>query len=529
MVSKVQIVEILHNLGGIKMIFNRSKRNLDWYKNMILNSKYKLDVNVADKLALNLLNIQNGNKDVYTTPLGKFSSDILSEWDEIFQANSNLINSNLLRVEESNKAKFGPRSVSVGWPLRRESLYDYFHKDKEVNSVKRLICEESNKGNLRPISSENALNYLKLNTNSGLPYYTNKGSIKNRILEDIQNGTNTDYPCVLFTRPKESGIPRNVWGFPVADTLKEMRFYRPVLEYQKLRKWRSALIGPEEVDLAMTGIIDRGVGSSRKLVSIDFSSYDATVSKSVSSAAFGYIKSLFQPKYHEEISSIENRFQTIPIFTPDGVIEGYHGVPSGSTFTNEVDSIAQYLIATSLDFVQIDNMQIQGDDGAYSLSSQYEVDRLLDRFESFGLKLNRDKCNIAEDHLIYLQLLFDPYYRNSSGIIGGIYPTYRALNRICFQERWSSFEDYQMMGKDYYSLRTLSILENCKHHPLFKELVKFVYTKDKYKLEFSEDSLAKFVRMNESGSGSSDIIQNHYGDNPRGITSFESYKILKSM
>jgi hypothetical protein len=39
------------------------------------------------------------------------------------------------------------------------------------------------------------------------------------------------------------------------------------------------------------------------------------------------------------------RFGNIGLITPDGVKDGPHGVPSGSTFTLEVNSIAQILIA----------------------------------------------------------------------------------------------------------------------------------------------------------------------------------------
>jgi len=505
----------------------KPKRDLDYFKKMILTSISNVDVSVAQKLALNLVNIENGNRDVYTSPFGERASDILSGWDKIFSNHSSSLNSNLLELEESNRAKFGPRSVAVPWKQRKQSLLDYYSKSKTKSKGVNLVGNTS--GKLRPISASTAVSYLKSDTNSGLPYYTRKGLIKDRLIGDIESSKALNFPCVLFTRTQEAGKTRNVWGFPAADTLIEMKYYRPLLEFQRARVWRSALVGPDSINLNITKLIDSGLVNKKTFVSVDFSSYDASISEPLIDSSFNYIKSLFQEAYHPELDSIRDRFKTIPILTPDGVIDGIHGVPSGSTFTNEVDSIVQFLISQTLGFVDVNQVQIQGDDGVYSLKSEYEVKELFKAFENYGLNINRDKSKVSKDHLVYLQMLFDPYYRSGNGIIGGIYPTYRAINRICYQERWSDFEDYQILGKDYYSLRTISILENCKYHPLFKDLVRFIYQNDKYNLKFSEDGLSKFVSMSLGNKGASEILNHHYGDDVSGIKSFETYKIISSM
>lgn len=81
------------------------------------------------------------------------------------------------------------------------------------------------------------------------------------------------------------------------------------------------------------------------LVSIDFSAYDNSIKRTLIKASFDYFRSLFQEQYGEQLDYIMERMITIGLVTPDGILSGDHGVPSGSTFTNEVDSVVQYLIS----------------------------------------------------------------------------------------------------------------------------------------------------------------------------------------
>jgi hypothetical protein len=275
-------------------------------------------------------------------------------------------------------------------------------------------------------------------------------------------------------------------------------------------------------------MIRNGIKSDKSFVSIDFSSFDTSVNSTLQRASFKYLSKYYQVNFHDKLDYIRDRFNTIGIVSPSGITEGPHGVPSGSTFTNEVDSIVQMLLAKySIGLSEeSDNFQIQGDDGAYCISDN-EVDTLFDGFKQGGLKVNTEKSKISKSYIFYLQRLFDKYYLDK-GIVGGIYPTYRALNRILFQEKYSDFEEYEIKGKDYYSIRTLSILENVKYHPLFKEFVKFIKKYDKYSLKFTQEGLTKYNSMYAEADGTVGTIKNQYGSRTSGIRGFESYKILNS-
>lgn len=487
-----------------------------------------LDQDVQSRLSTHLNSLISGNSEIYTTPLCKRMSPqaILEEWDKIYNSNRNKVNSVLHDLEMNNRDKFGPRSIAAPWSDRKSSLKEYFEVSR--NNLPLPTRYDYLRSNLRPLSNKKALDLLKNNTNSGLPFYTRKSKVKEKTLREFDYLKYRKDPCVLFTRTQEAGKTRNVWGYPMIDTLIEAMFYFPLLDKQRKLSWRAAVVSPDQVDKEITKMIDKALKTDRSLLSIDFSAYDSSVSPSLISESFNYIKSMYQSQYHDTIDLISKRFSTIGILTPDGVINGEHGVPSGSTFTNEVDSIVQYLIAKSSRLVSDEDMQIQGDDGVYVLASA-DVDGLISSFEDKGLNVNKSKSYVAKNYCVYLQNLYHPDYRLYSGKIGGIYPIYRALNRLIYQERWSKFEDVGLEGKDYYSLRAISILENCKHHPLFDEFVKFIFSIDKYSLSYTWKGLNKYTELVYQGTGTGGIIENQYGDKVRGLNSFETVKIINNL
>lgn len=483
-----------------------------------------IDQQVENLLAQNLTRIENGSDEVFVTPLGKNHNpdQLLEEWTKIYQVHEKQLNEPLRNLESSNLSKFGPRSIAVPWSERKELVAAYFGSGDVIDLARLATRNELVNGRLRPLSNDNAIKYLKNSTSSGLPYYAKKGRVKAEVLANFDQLIQRQDPCVMFTRTQEQKKTRTVWGYPIADTLFETKYYRPLLDIQRKQPWRAALVGPTQVDEKITNLIDSSIKLGHSLVSIDFSSYDATLKASLQKASFDYIKDCFQPSVSDDIEYISTRFRTIGIITPDGVWNGDHGVPSGSTFTNEVDSIAQYLCANSseLDLLEY---QIQGDDGAYMTG---DPAKLMQTFEDSGLKVNSEKSDISDKYLTYLQLLFHPDYRRQDGIIGGIYSTYRALTRLVYQERFDDFSEYEIEGSDFYAIRSLTILENCKHHPLFKDFVKFVLSKDKYGLKPTQKGIDQYVKMLEDKSGAEGIISNQYGDVVSGIRSFESYKLV---
>jgi hypothetical protein len=486
-------------------------------------AELNLSNDALGKLSRLLDQTDRGSDDVYLTPMGNRvgPESILQGWDSIFNRNRDALNDILLELEESNRSKYGARSIAVPWFERKAGVDDTFSPD----NGKKIESDLPANGRLRPISLTTASQYIKRATNAGLPTMKSKGLVLSDTINNIESQLNMDYPAVPFTRTQENNKTRLVWGIALAMVLDEMRFYRPILEYQMKMPWRAALKTADDIDVAITKLINHSRSQGLNLVSIDFANYDNSVKRSLQNYAFeSYFPSIFQGQYRPELKLHGERFNTVGLVTPDGIYRGPHGIPSGSAYTNEVGSVVQYGISQTYG-EKLAYSQVQGDDGAYAVS---DPESFKDHFRSYGLDVNDEKSYISEDFVVYLQNLYHTDYTEDDGIIRGIYPTYRALLRIVYQERFNNFKG-EMIGKDYYAIRTLSILETVKHHPLFEEMVKYVLSLDKYKLDFSDQGLSSYIKMREKQDGKDVKFTEYKRGDGFGIKSFASYKLARKL
>lgn len=492
--------------------------------------KFGIDQLTKDKLALNLARIWVGNDEVYRSPFAKDLSPevILEKFDlEVFKPNSSLLNDVLTDLELSQKEKFGPRSIALPWKDWKESFY-LTYDEKLDSSLTERISTSGLVNNLRPISLSNSAKGLRRSTNSGLPYLKRKGEVLDKAIEDFDINDVGKYAAVLFTRTQESKKIRGVWGFPINLILLENSFYTPLLKLRRTLRWRSALRGPEAISQNITRLIDKSRNNGWLCLSIDISHFDASVKPSQSCRAFSTFSGYFQSKYFDDWKRICHWFNNLEIITPDGVQSGPHGVGSGSNFTNEVDSEIHINVLRDSNAVEDDDVDIQGDDGAVIVHPD-KVKSVFNAYKKAGFEVSEQKTYSSSDYFVYLQNLFHVDYRDEDGIIRGIYPIYRALNRLIFQERWARFEDDNILGRDYYSLRAISILENCRYHPLFEDLVRFVVKYDKYSLSYSGKGLVDFVDYVNRTEGSRGDFTNQWGDDLGGINSFATVRLIKKL
>jgi hypothetical protein len=474
-----------------------------------------IEPTALNSLSLNDKRNREGSDEIIVNPAYEDISD-----DRIFDRIEEILSTvylteRLRKIEDDNRSKFGPRSIAKDWEERKDSLYAYFrHEDYDPGNFFEV------KGRLRPLSIEIASSKLIKSSSAGLPYMSKKGLILNDAVNNYKSQVNK-FPCVLYTRTQEKGKTRNVWGYPVSDTLQEQSVFQPYLAYERTQKHRAALQGPAATDLAVSLMLN-DKREDEIIVTLDFSAFDASVAPSLSHLCFASIASRFQHAHAEEIYRLYRRFITIPIWTPDGEIVGPHGVPSGSSFTNTVDSLAQW-IASGQEY----DCQIQGDDGLYRVQ-RGEYDSLLDRMKSYGFIVNEEKSDVFEDKEgSYLQRYYSQSYPNNYGSgLGGVYSAYRALARIKYLERWTNFSSMGIEGSDFFALRTITILENCKHHPAFTELVIYVHSLDKFGLKYTKAGLDAYSRSMTSKARAG--IFNQYGLE-EGIENFETVKILKSL
>jgi hypothetical protein len=469
--------------------------------------------------------IDVGKDEVVRTPLGGDvpAVDILDEFtSSVYLPGMSQLNMQLQELEEGQKQKFGPRSLQKPWSERRESFLETFDTKPEVPDNGFRI-RFPGYGRLRPSDLVTAGKSLKRTTSSGLPYLIRKGEVLDGNLP-IELGL--DLACVLFTRTQEGNKTRPVWGYPITMTLLEALYFVPYFEKLKAHPCMSAYGGPDAVDEAITVLLNRKE-HDHVIFSEDYSSFDHSISTGWSRRQFNNIRNAFQDsdKITNDFEVIADYFTRCGIITPDGILAGEHGIPSGSMYTSVQGSSchleAQHAIRND---VHPYANQVMGDDGVSVQPPSIDEEYLANVYSEFNLTFNKDKTFVSKDEVLYLQRYYSPDYR-FGGVYRGIYPVYRALNRLIHMERWTNMQ--AISGPDYFSIRAIAILENCKWHPLHEPFVKWVVSKDKYSLEYTDQGLREYVRAFQTKSGTG--VGNQYSDNIAGVAKFETVKIVQRM
>ena len=489
----------------------------------------QLSEDAKRRLSRNNEMLLEGSDDVIISPAMKSVKD--SEIEDFVRGtfSSGEYTEYLISIEESNLAKLGPRSIAKPWSERRPDLEAYFtdvpilsyeeFRDFKVEYSSTLSIESR----LHPVSQETAVANLESASAGALPYMQKKGYLREKGLAteryvDI-------FPCVIYTRTQEGGKTRNVMGVGISDVIREMRYHQAFLPTEKKYAWRAAIVSPDAVDVAISRMMN-SKSPNDTIECLDFSAYDASITPNLSGRAFAFIASHFADKFSREIYDIYVRFATIPFYTPDGEYSGLHGVPSGSAFTNTIDSIVQYLILDSSHLTGSDNVQIQGDDGIFLVKGG-TTDAIIDGFTSAGLGVNAEKSDtFKEQEGTYLQRYYHSNYSGDYSDLGGVYSIARALSRLKYLEKFIDGlgSEEEITGDDYFVLRAISILENCKYHPHFYDLIDFVQSRDRHSLVYTSNGRTAFENRPDRRSRAK--VTNQYGDQT-GIESFETVKYLR--
>jgi hypothetical protein len=483
----------------------------------------ELSEDVQKRLSALLKDVVEGKTENIRTPLLKelTGSEVLEKFDEeVFNPLVSRLNGTLSELEEDQKEKFGPRSIQKPWSERRAGLLSSYDT-QPLNTVFDNPVVLPGSGQLRPAGLDRVYGSMKRSTSAGLPYLIRKGLVIDEFLPLAEK----NWPCVLFTRTQEEGKTRDVMGYPIWSLAQEGKLFLPFFELFKEHPCLSAYGGPDIVDESISRILYTK-DPKHVIYSEDLSRFDQTVSPEFSQIVFGYIAKCFQSNADIDalVDFVSDTFVSIPYVTPDGVLHGKHGIPSGSWFTNVIGSYVHLIVQNAVNEIHQDTNQVMGDDGVQVLPPSLDLAYITDVYAEFGLSLNEEKTFVSEDEVLYLQRYYSPDYI-IDGVYRGIYPVYRALNRLIHMERWTNVTSIK--GADYFSIRTIAILENLKWHPMFRETVKWVYKQDRYQLRYSDQSLKQYIRTFQPKT--STTIKNQYSDNLEGIQNFETIKILKTL
>lgn len=454
-----------------------------------------------------------GQPDEYRTPFyrGKSVEDILKGWDKTLRTIQSQWPS-LYEFEIDLRSKVGPMSIMKPLNDRMEDIdhyYDLISGDHDLITEKALESVIKRwlpmGGSVTMKGQLSTLQEMKLNTNSGLPYFQRRGRVVDKTMpvklsyHSSDTGACTQIlgpdlssfstAAILGWRGQEGGPNRDdvkqrvVWMFPFAVNIEELRVYQPLIAYAQRHNIVPAWVSMDAVDMEITQLFDTK-GKDDLIVCTDFSKFDQHFNSALQEGAYFLLNCIMRPSADFEYWQ-ENVFPikySIPLaYNWESIRTGKHGMASGSGGTNADETLVhmalQYEAAQSSGTQLNPHSQCLGDDGILSYPG-ITVDDVVESYTRHGLEMNKDKQYASTTDCTYLRRWHHKDYRVNNVCVG-VYSTYRALGRLCEMERYYSPD---IWSAKMVALRQLSILENCKWHPLREEFVRYCMKGDKFRL-----------------------------------------------
>lgn len=422
---------------------------------------------------------------------------ISDEWPSLWQYENDLAN------------KVGPMSIMLPLSERMSDIDSYYEgillpQDQlSLQSLKAVVAEFSSVRGLRIRNQKSTVDAMKKSTNSGSPFFTKRRTVTkwtvpcsvNHFGEGVQQflavdeGSPRMAAAVIGWRGQEGGPSdedvkqRVVWMFPYAVNIRELQVYQPLIEACQKKLLVPAWVSMDEVDRRITAMFDTKARNDL-VVCTDFSKFDQHFNPSMQAASEYILNELLSPG--EESSRWMSDVYPIKYMIPLAydwckVRFGKHGMGSGSGGTNADETLAhralQYEAAQAAGVKLNPNSQCLGDDGVLTYPG-ITVDQVVGAYTQHGLEMNVDKQYASKEDCTYLRRWHHINYREG-GICVGVYSTCRALGRMRYLERRP---DPEVWSKEAFALRELSILENCKWHPLRDQFFDYCMKRDSLKL-----------------------------------------------
>nr|UUW20935.1 MAG: reverse transcriptase-like protein [Hangzhou partiti-like virus 1] len=273
---------------------------------------------------------------------------------------------------------------------------------------------------------------LVKSTSSGYPHFERKGDILETILQEgrfhFHHLKLYDLkrcpllPCTVSTRGglSESTDPKTrlVWMYPAAMTACEAVFAQPLIDKIYSEKAHLLLTGVDSkyrIQKYLSLISD---DADRCGVGMDFKSFDTLRSNRLIRDAFAVLKQNIKfGYYYDKISGLqkgrsgvdvraEKAFDNIveyfihtPLLLPNGrMVTKHHGVPSGSHFTNLIDSIIVRILIKTFAYYEdfrIYELRTNGDDSAFTVYSDSAVG-ILEKAAVFFDKFFKMTVSVAK-------------------------------------------------------------------------------------------------------------------------------------
>jgi hypothetical protein len=451
--------------------------------------------------------VRAGNPDEYRTTFAKGDSleEVLADWKPSIDKIENEWPT-LLDFENDLAKKVGPLSIQKPLEERMDDIEAYYDlillKSEPIHAsaIAAVVREWSKIRGLHPRTQMRTVELMKKSTNSGSPFFTKRRAVADKTwpCQVWQEGDitlqalpgSTWHGCAILGWRGQEGGPtdedvkqRVVWMFPFAVNIEELQVYQPAIEAAQRQDLVPAWVGLEAVDKRITRLFDTK-GLNDLVICTDFSKFDQHFNRDMQSCAQSIIAHILDGsresrRWLNEVFPVK---YAIPLAYDIGRMKfGAHGMGSGSGGTNFDETLThralQYEVAIHQKKMLNPNSQCLGDDGILSYPG-ITVEDVMQSYTAHGQEMNESKQSASTQDCTYLRRWHHRDYR-VDGVCVGVYSTYRALGRLCEQER---YYDPEVWGPKMVALRQLSIIENCKYHPLREEFVDFCMKRDKYRL-----------------------------------------------
>jgi len=361
--------------------------------------------------------------------------------------------------------------------MKHVKLYDRTWKRMPRNSTmtqaKQIVTEMfAPVGKVEPIDFNFAgwhkiLPHLDMTSSPGLPlrreYLTqgeclghiyDKSKRLNHFAKFLHPAAVRAPPCMIGLRPgllKKSELEtkskaRGVWAYPAEVKVLEMRYVIPLLERFSTMFGKIPYPVGRNMTKALPFFIDHILHDKKFGLVTDISKLDTCIGPDYIDWSFDFLNQFYEHGMtHSSIKRNENVFKFLhyyhkrtPILFPSGqLVRKAGGVPSGSGFTQIVDTLTTLLITVYTFLRQgmtksdiLGKVFVVGDDMAASVDASFDVEQFADFLAQLGFDINVPKVMFSNKGI---ELKFLGYSKHG----GNIYrPIEELLQTAFFPEKF---------------------------------------------------------------------------------------------
>jgi len=365
-----------------------------------------------------------------------------------------------------------------------EKATEYLAKLLPFRSLRPITIDESYR---RSDKSTNWASPFFLSGEVGGPFYFQLAcELLNTINKSALDGRRAimKFWCTLTSRTVASETykpkQRTAFMFSHVVTIIEKMFCDPLIAVFKFKDEFAMLDSLNRARQVITRMFSIRAKHKKKysvysLISIDFKSYDSSIGAFLIVRVFGCFCKWFCEPSGRVLHCLYQFFISSDLKTPAGIYKGRQGgVPSGSVFTNFVDSCVQLIVFAYVCYEINGNLDdcyatVMGDDGVWLIpNATPQMVALI--VGQLGLTVHPDKCDFSSTYCVFCKRVFSIEYRDANGIIYGVRSAHRTMASAINMERAVSGVSKKMLPI-YHSVRFIVQLEEIKDHPAYSRMV----------------------------------------------------------